>query len=121
MSLICFPRNHRLITKAEFKNIFDKSHKVNQRYLLALFKPNQKPYARLGLVIGKKVANSAVARNRIKRVIRESFRLTQDKLSGLDIIVIGRHQCDTLNKMELRKGIDRLWENLQTFYRTCSS
>jgi ribonuclease P protein component len=92
--------------------VFDESSKVNQKHLLALFKPNQKTYARLGLIVGKRVANKAVARNQIKRVIRESFRMTQEQLIGLDIIVIARHQCDTLDKRNLRRGIDKLWDKL---------
>lgn len=115
-----FPRQHRLVTKAEFKNIFDKSSKVNQRYFLALFKTNQKSYARLGLVIGKRVAKTAVSRNRIKRVIRESFRQNQEQFKGLDIVIIGRQQCDTLNKAKLREGIDRLWEKLLVQYQNLS-
>lgn len=109
---VSFPRDHRLKTKAEFKCVFDKAKKVNQRHMLALFKPNQKLYGRLGLVIGKRVANSAVARNKIKRVIRESFRHHQERLKGLDIIVLGRQQCDTLDKVELRLGIEKLWQKL---------
>lgn len=108
-----FSKNLRLVTKAEFKNVFDKSNKTNQRHLLALFKPNEKSYGRLGLVIGKRVANSAVTRNQIKRVIRESFRLNQDFFKGLDIIVIGRQQCDKLDKTQLREGIDRLWKKMR--------
>lgn len=109
-----FSRNHRLVTKAEFDFVFDKALKVSQRHLLALFKPNNRPHARLGLVIGKRVINRAVQRNQTKRVIRESFRHIQKRLPGYDIIVIARQQCDTLDKTKLREGIDRLWEKLLT-------
>lgn len=107
-----FSRDDRLLTKAEYKFVFDQSNKVTQRHLLALFKPNLKPHGRLGLVIGKRVANSAVARNKIKRIIRESFRLNRKQFQGIDIIVIARQQCDTLDKAKLREGIDKLWEKL---------
>jgi ribonuclease P protein component len=110
-----FPRNHRLLTKAEYKNIFDNSFKVNQKYLLALFKPNHKSYARLGLIVSKRSANQAVARNQIKRVVRESFRLINEQFSGLDIIVIARQQCDILDKANLRRGIEKLWEKLHEY------
>lgn len=110
---LSFPRKHRLVTKAEFKSIFDKSQKVSQRYWVVLHKPNQTNYARLGLVVGKRVANSAVKRNRIKRVIRESFRHYQNGLTGVDIIVIARQQCDKLSKQKLREGMDQLWEKLK--------
>jgi ribonuclease P protein component len=95
----------------------DQPHKVSQKYLLILFKPNRMENARLGLMVGKRVANLAVTRNRIKRVIRESFRARQATLKGLDIVVIARHQSDTLNKVELRKGLEKLWERLLTQYR----
>ena len=81
--------------------------------MLALFKPNQRPQGRIGLVIAKRVAKTAVSRNRIKRVLRESFRQNQEQLKGLDIIIIARQQCDTLDKTKLRRGIDLLWENLR--------
>lgn len=109
------------MNKADYKNVFDDSYKINQRHVLALFKPNQKSYARLGIIVGKRVANSAVARNRIKRAIRESFRLNKDRLQGLDIIIIARQQSDTLNKAKLREGMNILWEKLLTFYLTFSS
>lgn len=108
-----YPRKHRLITKEDFKSVFDKCTKINQKHLLLLVKPNQHTYARLGLVVGKRVANKAVARNRIKRVIRESFRHHYDNVKGMDIIVIARHACDKLTKHKLREGIDRLWETLK--------
>ena len=43
--------------------------------------------ARLGLVVGKKVAPRAVARNKIKRMIRERFRRLRSNLGAVDIVV----------------------------------
>lgn len=115
-----FPRHYRLVSKTEYKSVFDKSFKVSQKHLVVLFKPNEKSYARLGLVIGKRVANSAVARNQIKRIMRESFRLNHEQLKGFDIIILGRQQCDTLDKAKLREGIDKLWQKLLISYPTLS-
>ncbi|MEO8401640.1 MAG: ribonuclease P protein component [Gammaproteobacteria bacterium] len=116
-----FPRSHRLVTKAEFKQVFDDAFKVSQKYLLILCRPNQKKHARIGVIVGKRFVNSAVDRNRIRRVVRDSFRLNQEKLIGLDIVVIARQQCDTLSKDKIRKGIDDLWERLLTQYQNRSS
>ncbi len=109
-----FPRSHRLVSKTEYKSLFDKSKKTSQKHLLVLSKSNQKLHARLGLVIGKRAVNSAVMRNRIKRVIRNSFSQNQEFLKGLDIVVIARQQCDKLSKKKLREGIDQLWKKLLT-------
>ncbi len=94
---------------------------MSQKHLLALYKPNQKALARLGIIVGKRVANSAVSRNQIKRVVRESFRAKQEHLKGLDIIVIARQQCDKLDKIELREGIDKLWQKLITLCQKVSA
>ena len=112
MKNLSFPRSHRLTTQADYKSLFDKSDKASQSGLLILFKANQKPNARLGLVIGKRAIRSAVKRNRTKRILRNSFRLNQEKLIGLDIIVIARQKCDKLSKQKLREGIEQLWEKL---------
>jgi ribonuclease P protein component len=118
---LSFPRNQRLVTKAEFKSLFDESTKTSQRYLLALYKPNQQASSRLGIIVGKRVANLAVTRNRIKRIIRESFRAVQNQLNGLDIVVIARQQCGSLDKVQLREGIEKLWQKLIIQYQPSSS
>lgn len=110
-----FPRHQRLVSKADYKSVFDESKKFSEKHLLILFRPNQKSYARMGLIVGKNISKSAVVRNRIKRVIRESFRHIQSKLNNVDVIVIARQQCDKLSKENLRKGIDQLWKKLQTY------
>jgi len=50
--------------------------------------PNDKPWLRLGVVIGKRKVALAVKRNRLRRLVREQFRLEQAKLSGLDWVVL---------------------------------
>jgi ribonuclease P protein component len=107
-----FPRQYRLVTQAEYKALFNQSNKVSYRFLTILYKKNNNLYGRIGLIVGKRVAKKAVTRNKIKRVIRESFRFQQQKLSGIDLIVIARKQCDKLSKQKLREGIDQLWEKL---------
>lgn len=105
------------MAKAEFKAVFDESKKISQRYLVALYRPNLQQDARVGIMVGKRAVPLAVERNQIKRVIRESFRVNQVKLQGLDIIVIVRHQCHVLTKVQLREGVEKLWQNLSTQYQ----
>ena len=109
-----FSRERRLLTKTEFQAVFDAAKKFSQRYWLALYKPNAQNNARVGIMVGKRAVPLAVDRNTIKRVIRESFREHQGNLPGLDIIVMARHQCNILTKIELREGIEKLWQNLST-------
>ncbi len=116
-----FPKTHKLTTKVDYKITLDQPYKISHKHLLIFFKKSELDCARLGLIVGKRVAALAVDRNKIKRVIRESFRVKQKELQGLDIVVLARHQCDTLSKEELRKGIDKLWEKVITQYRNLLS
>jgi len=50
-------------------------------------RPNEVGYARLGLIIPKRLVRTAVARNRIRRLAREAFRLEQLRLGGVDCVV----------------------------------
>jgi ribonuclease P protein component len=74
--------------------------------------PNQETHARLGLAIATKTFGSAVARNRIKRIARESFRLNQHDLPALDITVAARAAARTAGGVALRASLDALWQQL---------
>ena len=67
---------------------------------------------RLGLVIAKKHVSKAVHRNRLKRVLRESFRLRQAEIPLVDIVVLARKDADKLAAIELRTTINRLIDDL---------
>lgn len=83
--------------------------------LLAISNDRDNP--RLGLVISRKAARTAVARNRIKRLVRESFRNTQPPLGGLDIVVIGRPGIALQANRVITESLDKLWEKL---IKTCA-
>jgi ribonuclease P protein component len=59
--------------------------------------------------VGVKVAGNAVERNRIRRVIRESFRLEQQHLADLDIVVTARAGVRGSSNAQLRASLQRLW------------
>ena len=80
--------------------------------MTVLATPNQLQHPRLGLAISRKVARTAVARNRIKRVIRESFRHWQTRLDSLDIVVLGRAGVATQPNKALDAALEKLWTQL---------
>lgn len=80
--------------------------------LTMLATPNNLANPRLGITLSKKRAKRAVDRNRIKRKIRESFRLKQHKIPAFDIIVIGKNGVVNLSQEELQQRLDYLWRTL---------
>ena len=103
----------RLTGPAEYQRVFSNcQYRVNNRWLTVLATPNTLDHPRLGLAISRKVANTAVARNRIKRVVRESFRMHQGRLDALDIVVLGRTGVAGRTGRELATALETLWTRL---------
>lgn len=110
MKKFCFPKKFKLLSKIDFK--LAKPLKISHRYFLISYQANDKPHAKLGVIVSKRMAKLAVTRNQVKRIVRESFRLNQHKLSGYNFIVIAKQHCDKVNKLELREGVESLWQRL---------
>lgn len=108
-----FSREKRLLTPRHFKAVFDSpTGKVPGKNLLLLVRNNDLDHPRLGLVIGKKSVKLSVERNRLKRLMRESFRLHQDNLIGWDIVVVARKGLGDIENPELIQHFGKLWKRL---------
>jgi len=62
--------------------------------------------------VAKKRIRRANRRNRVKRVVRESFRENQDRLAGLDLVVVALANADQEPGMVLRGSLERHWTTL---------
>ncbi|HEN8726521.1 TPA: ribonuclease P protein component [Pseudomonas putida] len=108
-----FSREKRLLTPRHFKTVFDSpTGKVPGKNLLILARENGLDHPRLGLVIGKKSVKLAVQRNRLKRLMRDSFRLNQQLLAGLDIVIVARKGLGEIENPELHQHFGKLWKRL---------
>jgi ribonuclease P protein component len=77
--------------------VFKKASRSRDKMFTVLTADNNSHAARLGLAISKKNCRLASSRNRLKRIIRESFRQHRSALDGLDIVVLnqpGAHEAD---------------------------
>ena len=80
-------RDARLCKPAEFERVFQQSERARTETLLVMARPNGLDRARLGMVIAKRLLPRAVDRNRVKRCVREAFRLHQSSLPACDFVV----------------------------------
>lgn len=74
-----YRRRHRLSRDADYRAVYNAKIRKAHGPLLVFIKPNDLPEHRLGLAVGRRVGN-AVARGRIKRLLREAFRLERAAL-----------------------------------------
>lgn len=113
MSDFGFSKKLRLLGAADYQPVFKNArYKVSCQHILVLAADSNTPFPRLGLVIAKKNIAKAVARNRIKRIIRESFRHNQSLLPALDIVILARSGLGTLDNEVVRNKIERHWQDL---------
>ncbi len=90
MTLHGFPRCRRILKSWHFRLLQSEGERLVTRRMVFLVRPNDVGYSRLGQIVSRKVGN-AVVRNRVRRVVREVFRLHDDlALRPLDIVVIPR-------------------------------
>jgi ribonuclease P protein component len=85
-------RRHRLSRSRDFDAVYRAGRSVSTRYLVLYWFPRDEPDAdpRLGLAIPK-AAGGAVARNRIKRQLREAWRAQLERVPpGRDYVLIAR-------------------------------
>ena len=107
-----FPRCYRLITKSSYQQVFSKPKRVSTPELLFLFSSNNQTESRLGLAIAKKQIPRAVDRNRVKRLVRESFRHQRQEIISQDIVVMARKSLLNMDNTQVRSQLDKLWRQV---------
>lgn len=101
------PKTCRMQAGAPYQRLFQVRQVVSDDFVSLHVKANGLPHHRLGMGVAKKMFRKAVHRNRIKRLIREAFRLERPNFSGgLDIVV--RPKVKELSLSILKSSFSRL-------------
>ncbi len=130
-----FPVCARLLKHIEFERIFKDPIVFSDRYFKVLARRNEGACSRLGMVVSRQVDRHAVGRNRIKRVIRESFRqafeavvsqaadkvkngskteaFTKGNYPSIDIVVLPRRYAATICNNQLFQSLQTHWLRLK--------
>ena len=88
------PKTNRLL---KWKNFHFKGKIFKKSAIKVSYKNNCLGHPRLGIVVSKRISKSAVIRNKIKRILRESFRTSMIRNENLDIVLIVTRPFDKLN------------------------
>lgn len=123
-----FPRSARLLRPVEFRRVFScRSVRQNRLFRIHLAPPAEPALpqagpdaesgnlgaARIGLAIARRAVRHAHERNRIKRIVRETFRKRRDRIQPGDYVVTANPAAATASPEELRTALDHLWRSLE--------
>ena len=99
-------RDKRIRKSREFKRVQEKSRRLSSKHFLLLVSEALGPKSRIGITITRKVDPHAVNRNRLKRRLREIFRITYQALRApFDIVIIARKNATDCEMADIRREI----------------
>lgn len=108
-----FPPEARLRRPEDFKAVLASGSRLHESPMTFVVAPNRQGSARLGLAIAARSVPTAVGRNRIKRIARDSFRRARSTLTPVDVVVLAKPAAASAATAQLRKAFDTVWRRLQ--------
>jgi ribonuclease P protein component len=108
------PPAARLRRASDFAALRQAERWEGRHFLLRWLRTTEETNARLGLAVSRKVSKRAIERNRIKRVVRESFRAEREGMPALDILVIARSSASGTPNPVLFADLALAWRKLKT-------
>ena len=96
----------------DFRRLYSKGKTAANAYLAVYCRPNRTAGNRLGLTVGTRVGK-AVVRNRVRRLIRESYRLREEQIAkGYDLVIVSRTRAATANYHQIDHALAALLHKL---------
>ena len=109
---LTLPAHLRLRRKSDFDAAYARGRRMGDGFFAVTANVNDLGAPRLGLAVAVRVAGGSVGRNRIRRVIRESFRLHQHELPSVDLVVSARPKARAAPGRELHESLAALWKKV---------
>ena len=107
------PADRRLRRKCDFEAVYARGRRFGDSFFAVVSCANDAAGPRLGLAVASKTAGNSVERNRIRRIVRESFRLRQHDIPSVDLVVSARTRVRGAAGGELRASLDALWNKVR--------
>ena len=105
-----FNKTRRLLNKSDYDDVFNQAQKVVTPEFIVLYRNNTIGHARLGLALSKKTIAKAHDRNRVKRLLRETFR--NRLLPAVDVVILARRGVANVENSKMINKLGNIWDKL---------
>ena len=109
-----FDKSIRLVNSKQYSKVLGKGKTQRNPLFVMVSLPNGAQKGRLGITVSKKVSKKAVARNRIKRLIRETYRHCHARLPSEDIVIIARAHAAKADNRLIRETLTKQWAKISS-------
>jgi len=107
-----FKKKDKILKKREFLQLKRCGKKIQDRNFIVIYSDGRFEKNRIGITVSKKIGN-AVKRNKIKRLIRENFRMNRDKIAEfMDINVIAKKKAGEISADMVFKSLDGIFNQI---------
>jgi ribonuclease P protein component len=111
-----FKKSARILKRTEFIKLSENGQKFKNEHFIAVIGPGGSETTRLGITITKKIGCAAI-RNRIRRFIREYFRLNRHRITGKwDINIIARKRVFAISSNKVFSSLEKIFDDLAKNY-----
>jgi len=116
LRIFSFTKADRILKHSEFVRLSKLGKKIHNRYFIAVFSMGRFERTRLGITVTKKTGDS-ITRNRIKRFIREYFRLNKQNIAGnWDINIIAKKEASNLSSHQVFSSLQNIFGQISRRY-----
>jgi ribonuclease P protein component len=109
---LTLPARLRLRRKSDFDAAYARGRRMGDGFFGVTATINSAGTPRLGLAVAVKIAGGSVGRNRIRRIVKESFRVHQHQIPALDLVVSARPRARGASGPELHASLAALWKKV---------
>lgn len=108
-----FSKGDRLLKRAEFLRLSEIGQKLHVPHFLLLYSAAETAFPRIGITVSRKIGK-AIIRNRIKRIVRDYFRLRKRSFPPSDFNIIAKRGAGELSFSEIQAELDKAFARIKT-------
>lgn len=112
LNKFCFSVDQRVHDPHTYRWVMQPKKRIFNKHFVVYHRVHPIDYSRVGVIVSKRTAKHAVVRNRIKRVVREWFRLNHHSIKAQSLVIIAKKSAASVQNQELTTCLHELEKKL---------